>query len=405
MMTPRDYITEQLSIILGTPVQPTPAQVHSFWKALTREEEGGAEKDAHGNFPAAASCYLREGTLEAPPLHQEIMALQHQYPYAPARWPGGRRFAACLTHDVDRIVAYPWRERWRQYAALRSRTSVQQAARWLLGGAWYAVRDCCGKSDHATFDLWLAAERRYGFHSTFFVLPEYLAMPTFYDHYYHYADNVMLDRQRLMFAEAARRVQEAQWEIGLHGSYASAYDAQILHAEKARLEEMLGTPVVSTRQHFLRFATERTPHVQAAVGLHADSTLGYSTAIGCRAGMAFPYYWPHEDDLLEVPLIIQDVGLLRGCDTGAEQASALRRARALIDRIAEVGGVVTLSWHTFPEAPGARECYAALLETIAHLDGWGCSLAELSAWWHTRRTMVRGRLQEARQGKDRAGAR
>ena len=40
--------------------------------------------------------------------------------------------------------------------------------------------------------------------------------------------------------EAVRATREAGWEIGLHGSYASAYDAAILAGERAQVEACVG---------------------------------------------------------------------------------------------------------------------------------------------------------------------
>ena len=67
----------------------------------------------------------------------------------------------------------------------------------------------------------------------------------------------------------------------------------------------------------------------------------------------------------------------------------------MIERIAQRGGVVTLGWHTHPESPGAVPVYRALLESIAALGGWGCSLGELAAWWRERRAVVRLAKAEA----------
>jgi peptidoglycan/xylan/chitin deacetylase (PgdA/CDA1 family) len=246
-----------------------------------------------------------------------------------------------------------------------------------------------GLSNMAPYDFWLEEEGQRGFHSTFFVLPEHLQQPTAHDHYYRYADAVRCAGEAMTFAEATRRIAQQGWEIGLHGSYASALDEEILRREKAALEAMLEQPVASVRQHFLRFNIDVTPRAQAGAGFTADSTLGYSQTIGCRAGIAFPFYWAEAPELLEAPLIIHDVGLLRNSRERGHLDQALARARALIEQTAEVGGVATLSWHTHPESTGAQAVYQALLQTIAELDGWGCSLEELNVWWRNRRELLR----------------
>jgi len=384
MIDPREYVTEQLSIIVGAPVMLTDTQVNRFWTLLTRDEERGAEGDRHDNYPHTSSVLARQGLLEYPPLHDEIAALAAGSVLSTPRWPYGHRFAACLTHDVDRIVRCPWRERLRQYIALRGRATPVQILRWCAASVTFGLRALAGDNDLAPYDYWLDEESRHGFHSTFFILPEQLAQPTVHDHFYHYHDIVLCEGIRMSFASATQQVRKRGWEIGLHGSYDSAFNAQILRAERDQLECMLGQPVSAVRQHFLRFNIDITPHVQQQAGFTVDSTLGYSKTIGCRAGLAFPYFWL-EGDLLEIPLIIQDVGLLRNGKQSRDLSKAIACAEALIVRIAEVGGLVTLSWHTHPDSPGALACYRALLDIISALDGWGCSAGELNDWWRERK--------------------
>ena len=291
---------------------------------------------------------------------------------------------------MDRIVSLPWRERFRQAVAAGGQAGVGQRARWLTASALWAARTRLGAGDRAPFDSWMAEEARFGFHSTFFVLPERLGSPTVHDHFYRYGDRVLHAGRERPLREAMRAAYETGWEIGLHGSYASAYDANLLAGERAQVAGALGADVTSTRQHYLRFAAERTPQMQEAAGLTTDSTLGYSSTIGLRAGTSLPFFWAGAPGVLEVPLAIQDVGLLRIHGRNVDVSAAIERSRALIRRIAECGGVATLSWHTHAESRGALESYRALLETIAELGGWGCSAGELGQWWRERAVAVGG---------------
>lgn len=403
-MKPRTYIAEQLSIIVGAQVDVTDVLVDRFWEMLSRGEESHGPFDRHGNYEHTDSKLAHLDLLEQPPLHDEIAALTARVDGALPRWPNGHRFAACLTHDVDRIVTCPWRERLRQCGVMRGHTSPLQLTRWYGGSLLYGLRAMTGGNNVKPYDFWLEEEGRHGFHSTFFVLPEALEQPTVYDQFYRYNDMIELDGRRMTFGEASREMVKRGWEIGLHGSYTSAYDAAILSTEKAQLEIMLEQPVTAVRQHYLRFHIETTPQVQSRAGFQVDSTLGYSQTIGCRTGMAFPFFWPGLD-LLQVPLIIQDVGLLRNQYGGLLRnqhegllrsngrhsntlQQAMARAEVLIRRIAEAGGVVTLSWHTHPDSPGAYPCYRALLDLVSDLNGWGCSLGELNAWWRQRRAAL-----------------
>lgn len=405
MESQRHYVAEQLAVIVGTSVTPDDEMTARWWSQLTREEERNVPRDEHGNYPYEASRLQALGLLEDPPLHEDLTRLPtSEVP----RWPGGARFAACLSHDVDRIVSCPWRERLRQAMRLRHLTPGQRARLHLAAGR-FLLGALVGQSDPAPFDQYLEMESRHGFHSTFFVLPEQAREVSFFDNLYRYADPVFFRGTRVSFLEAVRVVQALGWEIGLHGSYHSGGDADELRRQKAQVEALVARPVTSVRQHFLRFDAHVTPAHLAAAGFSVDSTLGYAKTIGCRAGMAFPYVWP-DTELLEVPLTMQDVGLLFFSEIKNDLPIALARARALIRRIADAGGVVSLSWHIHPMSPGAYVCYAQLLEYVAELGGWGCTVGQLDAWWRMRREAVhrggaqpaRVRLVDRRMGKDAA---
>jgi peptidoglycan/xylan/chitin deacetylase (PgdA/CDA1 family) len=395
MPTPsaRDYVAEQLAVIAGRPVEVSDDLVLEFWPALTREEEKDAGRDRHGNFTPAESELRGAGTLERPRL---LDLLSEQGLADGDRWPGGHRFAAVLTHDVDRITRWPARERWRQAANRRFSATVAERVRWAAVAGAFGVRSVIAGNDLDPFGWYMAEEEKHGFRSTFFVLTDELRKPTRHDHWYRLTDRVEFAGETIAFADAARLVQEAGWEIGLHGSYSSAEDAAILSAERARLEEAIGIEIASTRQHFLRFDAERTPGVHAAAGLKADSTVGFSTTFGCRVGIALPFFWHDHPDLLEVPITIQDVGLLRGARSSAELEEATARALRLVEFVAERGGAVTLAWHTHPDR-SVLSCYGTLLEKVAELGGWGCSVADVDSWWRRRREQVRKLAASATQ--------
>jgi hypothetical protein len=380
------YVAEQYSTMVGLPVTPDDVQAALAWALLSRQEEEGAPRDRHGNFTADESLLTHLGLLEYPPLHDDIRALAGEASLP--RWPRNHRFALCLTHDVDVVVGAPWLERLRRLTWCRHQVHTGQLARWLSAAVVHLGSELLGWADQAPFDAWMDAEQQHGFHSTFFVMPESYGVPTPFDHFHRYDDPVVFGGVRMTYAEAARLARGAGWEIGLHGSYASARDGALLAAEKAQVERMLGTRVVSARQHFLRFEASITPRLLEQVGIRVDSTLGYSTTIGCRAGLAFPYFWP-DGDLLEVPLVIQDIGVLRKYQSLQPGERGLRRATALLKRIADVGGVVTLDWHPHSDFRGALAGYHALLRVAADLGAWGCTLGELNAWWRSRRERVR----------------
>lgn len=383
------YVDEQLSVMQGVPVHVRGELVDLFWGALTCDAEEAVARDVHGNVVAEETERFQAGVLGEPTLNERLAELGE--PGEP-RWPDGRRFAAVLTHDVDRIVEHPWRERTRQAAAVRAGTIPGSRVRLLAQASALRVQSTVGRSDHAPFDRYVREEERLGFRSSFLVLPDRLLSASRYDHWYAYDDVVRHEGSRATFREAARSLAARGWDVGLHGSYASAHDLDVLVHDRSRVESVIEAPVVSTRQHFLRFDARTTPRIQAAAGLQVDSSLGYSSAIGCRNGLALPFFWAH-DDLLEVPLLVQDVALFRGADGAMPVDDAVARAGAVIERVATLGGAVTLSWHAHP-GETAHAAYRALLDLVERNGGWGCSLADMNNWWRERRARLRARSGE-----------
>ena len=88
-------------------------------------------------------------------------------------------------------------------------------------------------------------------------------------------------------------------------------------------------------------------------------------------------------DLLQVPLIIQDVSLLRAL--GLDYDLALARSLELMEQVAEAGGVLTLLWHNnWQPEDSAFRLYRTLLEHANSLGAWGCSVSDLEHHWRRR---------------------
>ena len=88
--------------------------IYSIFYIVSRQEEVGCKKrDAHNRFPAEYSVIFKEGLLNVPLVNIQINLLYDLIVFGYKKmglpllqkcyWPGGKEFAACLTHDVDLI--------------------------------------------------------------------------------------------------------------------------------------------------------------------------------------------------------------------------------------------------------------------------------------------------------------
>lgn len=118
------------------------------------------------------------------------------------------------------------------------------------------------------------------------------------------------------------------YQIGLHPSYNSYDDYVMITEERNKLQNVVGSKVRTSRQHFLRFAFDETITALSDSGIYEDSTLGYQHRVGYRCGTAFTYLLydlrrDRNSRVSETPMIIMDGGLLDVCDNNAEEAYKL----------------------------------------------------------------------------------
>ena len=343
---------------------------------LARVEERNGARDEHDRFRAASSCL--------DPLDPPVERLRARLGLEPPRW-GGARFAVALTHDVD--VPWKWTRKGVKGAAARAKNDLKggrygTGLRELRGLAGAAVHKARGSDPYWSFDRILADERRAQASSTFFLLA---------DHAHEFDGGAAEEYERLR-PRLVETLQDGKAEVGLHGSYAAAADAQRIADEKQRLERLSG-PVQGQRYHYLRVDPHRNLGPLEAAGFAYDSSLGFGDAIGFRAGIAHPFRpWDFERDapydLIEVPLAAMDVTLSaeRYLNLSADEAGA--RLRVLLDWAERNGGGFAVLWHSeqYDSAllPGWDVLYRRLLDDVRARGGVcvqaGALAEEARAW-------------------------
>lgn len=158
--------------------------------------------------------------------------------------------------------------------------------------------------------------------------------------------------------------------VGLHQGFNSWQDSKRMQLEKNRLEETLGAPVDSCRQHWLRFSFNDTWKAQETAGFKLDTTLGFNDKPGFRnsAALRMPAWISSEqrfsDSLETLPMVLMDSHLF---DYGQLEVEARQKViDYYLDEIAFVGGEATVIWHhrVFHSDYGWGDDYTYLLEGI-----------------------------------------
>ena len=303
----------------GLALPPFP---ESLARLLLRVEEyEHLHRDQWGCWEHGFSENFWNGRLWVPEVDLWVLERENelsQSRHLAPRWPEGHRFAVCLTHDVDMVsrqqslaqVVRGIRAGLGRAAAesdVRSKRWIQ-AVRALGRGLYFGLSRMPTTAE--TLERCVAVEKEAGVRATYFfhVSPVTRASP--YDCVYQIDDAIVFRGRRRSVREVVRELSDEGFDIGLHGSYHSAFSAESLATERAVLEQVTGGPVTSTRQHYLHWDARFTPRAQDAAGLTTDSTLGFNRNIGFRAGTSLPFHLfdltaRARTSVLEVPLIVK----------------------------------------------------------------------------------------------------
>jgi peptidoglycan/xylan/chitin deacetylase (PgdA/CDA1 family) len=318
--------------------------------------------DRFGRFPASASLAHREGFLHRAIVNEYfdllwywISSLQPTLRKKPL-WPNGKGFAACITHDVDffRKYHFPSSILIIGREAVRYRR-VSEALRLAVG--WVKVLARKERDPFDTFNYMVQMERQYGLTSSF---------------YFKCGGNSPHDSRdtikRAKVAALARDLEGRGCEIGLHSSH-EAYDSyELMSAEKATLDLVIGHRSYGCRQHFMRFKVPDTWLLQEQLGFLYDTTMAFADHVGFRCGFCLPL---RPFDLLsnrvvnlwELPLTVMEGSLQNKDHQNLRPEEAYNQIVDLIETVKTHSGLFVLLWHNSSlEATGQWAGWKAIYE-------------------------------------------
>ncbi len=201
----------------------------------------------------------------------------------------------CLTHDIDRI------DKTYQYFTkpLRALRKGNFFLFFKLIKSAVTIRN-----PYWGFDEIMRIEEKYKVKSTCFILNESIKFQFKKPKTW----KLSLGRYNIhdrRIVKIIKLLDSNGWEIGVHGSYNSYNNFDLLKREKDTLESILGHEVFGIRQHYLNFSNNTfTLHNQ--VGYKYDSTWGYKNHIGFKEGKIKPFFPIANSYYCEIPLVIMD---------------------------------------------------------------------------------------------------
>ena len=264
-----------------------------------------------------------------------------------------------LSHDLDYL---------KKTTALR----IKQSAFNILNALKYldpkklskAFKFFFSNQQYWNFDYWTELESKYQLKSTFYIyanagskgFKKWLMDPA-----YTVGNDDKLKAELI-------ELQNKGWELGLHGSFESAVNFELLEKEKEILEESVQQEITKTRQHWLRYEEGITPFIHERL-FEQDATIGWNNRIGFRAGIASKYrpYCHSENRPFKhfvIPQIIMDANIY---DYGYKKENEiLAQCLSLLDKLKSVDNAhFSISWHPRTCNPeyGWHKSYKKLIQS------------------------------------------
>lgn len=271
-------------------------------------------------------------------------------------YPEGKKFAVCLTHDIDSIV-------FSRYEIIQQFISRQPQN--ALKKLFYNIN--LKSNPRCNFREIIELEKKYEAKSSFYFMP--IDKGSF-DFNYKVED---LEHELGIIGDSG-------WEVGLHGGYEAYDNLDKIKIEKKRLERVLGKKVIGYRNHYLRFKVPVTWEILSKAGFKYDTTLAYAGCVGFRNGMCHPFkpfnlITNKQIDILEIPLTLMDTTLSNYMRLDLQ--GSWKIAKLLIDTVEIYNGIITVLWHNTSMIGDNLKLYEKILKYCYEKGAWMTSGEEI----------------------------
>ncbi len=330
----------------------------SVFYLLARVEEYVIEKrDEHGRFEASSSIMGKAPFVGKPIIDIWLMMLMTELKAAfPSLSFRERRFKWLNTFDIDVAYAYKHRPLKRKLGAtvknlMAGESEKVKERRQVLSGKIPDPFDTYNFQKEVIVKG--ISDNRY-----FFLLSDG-------GEYDRNLDPTSPGMQSLIreFSSIAK--------VGIHPSYRSNTEKELLKNEIGKLVSILGESVTISRQHYLKLDLPTTYRNLLQAGISDDYTMGFADGIGFRAGTCSPFFFFDlkkglVTDLKVFPLTIMDGTLMSYLKLPKEEA--IVQLKRLVDSCYRVGGTFTSLWHNDTIADGENGWQDVYTEMVNYIE-------------------------------------
>lgn len=184
------------------------------------------------------------------------------------------------------------------------------------------------------------------------------------------------------------RLMEAGCEIGVHGIDAW-HSVERGKEERRQITSFSEQAEVGIRMHWLLADAKTIPTLEEA-GYSYDATAGYNETPGYRAGTSQVYRPAGAQQLLELPLHIQDGALFFPQRLDLRDHEAWNLCAEFIDHAETHGGTLTILWHDRSHGPERfwGDFYVRLIARLKALNVWFGTAGQVVDWFRARRAII-----------------
>ncbi|KAF0195065.1 MAG: hypothetical protein FD166_3122 [Bacteroidetes bacterium] len=306
----------------------------SFYMVSRYEEYLPYMRDEHGRFSASYGIAMQQGFLQQPVVNRWALLLKkHLLDFFPSLQFKQREFSFLPTIDIDSAWAYQNKGLIRTLGGYLKDLGkldlpeMKKRTRVLLR---------MEKDPFDTYDRMLEIHSRYGLKPYFFVL---------FADYGLNDKNVPVNNSR--FQTLVKSLAD-YGRVGIHPSYASNSNPELLSREIVRLSQVLRAEITASRQHFLKLSMPETYRNLVNLDISDDFTMGFAGQPGFRAGICTPFKWYDLEAETVTELTLHPFTLMEGTlrdYLSLDTDGAIRQIRALVDQVKAVNGNFISLWH------------------------------------------------------------
>ena len=242
-----------------------------FYLISRYEEYLSHTKDMYDRYAHQNSIAYKEDFLHFPLVNIWIESFKARLlKLFPALKFYAKQFSFLPTYDID--IAWSYKEKgWvRNIGGFIKSPSLERVAVLLTGS----------KDPYDSYELMNELHNEYKLEPIYFFLVA--KKNGFYD------KNILPDNEAM---QQLIKTHADKYNIGLHPSWQSFNDDELLMEEKEILQTISGVKIDSSRQHYIKSSLPETYKNLIHTGIKNDYSMGYGSINGFRASTGSSFYW------------------------------------------------------------------------------------------------------------------